>query len=112
MDVPLVRFPERPASLVDPPWAHAGGDPPSSGAALDRLFGVADDSHLPERFAAAGPIVVLDDPLVLLADFIEGVSLPVAEPVMLPTPTLVAVYDYTPGVDAVLHDSWSIDSPA
>ncbi|HSI01220.1 MAG TPA: hypothetical protein VLA02_11500 [Reyranella sp.] len=113
MDSALVRFPDRLASLVDSPWANAGGDPPSYGAALDRLFGTADDSHLLEHFAAADPIVVFDDPLVLLANLIEGVSLSAAEPVMLPMPELAAVYDFAPGVDAFhLHDTWSIDSPA
>ena len=113
MDSALVRFPDRPAPLVDPPWANAGVDPPSHGAALDRLFGAADDSHLLEHFAAAAdPIVMLDDPLVLLANFIEGVSLS-AEPVMLPMPELAAVYDFAPGVDAFqLHDAGGIDSPA
>ena len=113
MDSALVRFPARPAPLVDPPWANAGVDPPRYGAALDRVFGVAEDSHLLEHFAAADPIVVFDDPLVLLANFIEGVSLSTAEPVMLPMPEIAAVYDFAPGIDAFhLHDTWSIDSPA
>jgi hypothetical protein len=112
MDSLLVRFPDRPGPLVDPPWAQAGDDSPRHGAALDRLFGT-DDGHLLEHFAEAVPVLVLDDPLVLLANFIEGVSLPTAEPVMSPRPELVAVYDFAPGIDSFqLHDTWTVDSPA
>lgn len=112
MESALVCFPDRPGPLVDPPWAQAGDDQPSHGAALDRLFGT-DDSHLLEHFAEPVPVLVFDDPLVLLADFVEGMSLPTAEPVILPMPELVAVYDFGPGVESFhLHDTWSIDSPA
>jgi hypothetical protein len=114
MESPLVHFPDRPEPLLDSPWAAAASDLPVHGAALDRLFGTSDDTHLLEHFAAsAEPIVAFDDPLVLLANFVDGLSLPTAEPGALPMPELAAVYDFAPGVDAfTLHDYWTFDSHA
>lgn len=112
MDTPLVHFVDRPEGLIDAPWAAAGSDLPVHGAALDRVFGAADDTHLLEQFApSAEPIMVLDDPLVLLASFIDGVSLPTAEPVPMPMPEIAAVYDFAPGADAFhFHDTWALDT--
>jgi hypothetical protein len=112
MESVLVRFPDRPGPLVDPPWAQAGNDLPSHGAALDRLYGAPDGGHILEGFSAApDPIALLDDPLVVLANLIEGVSLPTDEPLALPMPEVAALHDFAPGIDAFhLHDAWSLDS--
>jgi hypothetical protein len=114
MESPLVSFAERPEPLLNPPWAAAGCDVPGHGAALDRLFGAPDDAHLLEQFApSVEPIITVDDPLVLLANLADGLSLPTAEPMALPMPELAAVYDFAPGADAFyLHDFWTLDSHA
>jgi hypothetical protein len=112
MEPSLVRFqhPPSPDSL----WAEAGHDVSAFGSALDRLFGETAGVHLLERFTVAdAPILIADDPLVLLANLIEGVSLPMADPVALPMPELAAVYDFGSGADSLTaHDLWVFDSHA
>ena len=84
------------------------------GAPLDRLFGEMADVHLLEHFTVANdPILIADDPLVLLANLIDGLSLPMADPVALPMPELAAVYDFGSGADSLnSYDLWVFDSHA
>jgi hypothetical protein len=112
MEPSLVRFQHPPSS--DSLWSEAGHDVCAFGAALDRLFGETADGHLLEHFTAASdPIVIADDPLVLLANLIDGLSLPMADPVALPMPELAAVYDFGSGADSLnSYDLWVFDSHA
>jgi hypothetical protein len=112
MESRLVRFAPHPSP--DSLWAGAGHDASAFGAALDRLFGETADIHLLEHFTVASdPILIADDPLVLLANLTDGVSLPMAEPVALPMPELAAVYDFGSGTDGLnAHDLWMFDSHA
>ncbi len=112
MEPNLVRFQHQPSP--DSPWAEAGHDAPAFGAALDRLFGETADVHLLEHFTVVSdPILIADDPLVLLANLIDGVSLPMADPVALPMPELAAVYDFGSGAESLnAHDLWVFDSHA
>ena len=112
MESSLVRFQHQ--LSPDPLWAGAGHDAPAFGAALDRLFGEMADVHLLEHFTVANdPILIADDPLVLLANLIDGVSLPMADPVALPMPELAAVYDFGSGADSLnVHDLSVFDSHA
>ncbi len=110
MEPSLVRFQHQ--APPDSLWAEAGHDAPTFGAALDRLFGETADVHLLEHFTVASdPILIADDPLVLLANLIEDVSLPMADPIALPMPELAAVYDFGSGADGLNpHDLWVFDS--
>ncbi len=114
MEPSLVRFADALPSAPQSLWAEAGCDSVAWGASLDRLFGAPDDGHLLEHFAPAADVIVpFDDSLVLLASFIDGVSLPTAEPMPLPMAELAAVYDFSAGADGLhLHDVWTFDSHA
>ncbi|HYD04668.1 MAG TPA: hypothetical protein VEC60_03040 [Reyranella sp.] len=102
MERSLVEFVQSPSPA--PLWAEAGYDFAAFGAALDRVFGEAGDLHLHEQVAVADePIMVIDDPLVLLANLMDGLGLPDPSPVTMPE--LAAVYDFAPdGFD--LQDLW------
>jgi len=103
MERPLVDFVQTPSPA--PPWAEAGYDVAAFGAALDCVFGEASDLHLHEHFATADEaILMLDDPLVLLGNLIEGLGLP-TDPLPAPMPELAAVYDFAPG-GFDLQDLW------
>jgi hypothetical protein len=110
MEMVLVDFQRAPSPA--PLWAEAGHDAPAFSAALDRVFGEPSEVHLIEHFAAANEaLLVADDPLVLLANLIEGLGLPMADPLPAPMPELAAVYDFAPdGFN--LHDLWVYDSHA
>jgi hypothetical protein len=111
MKEPLVDFDHTPSPA--PLWAEAGHDAAAFGAALDRVFGEAGDVHVVEHFASgADPIVIIDDPLVLLGNLMDGLGLPAADSVPhAPMPELAAVYDFAP--DGLhLSDLWVHDPHA
>jgi hypothetical protein len=111
MERPLVHF-EHGLSPT-PLWAEAGHDAAACGAALDRLFGEAGDVHLQEHFAAADEaILVADDPLVLLANLMDGLGAPMADPLPAPMPELAAVYDFGAADGFNPHDLWVYDAHA
>ena len=91
MESCLVRFEQTPSPA--PLWAEAGHDASAFGAALDRVFGEPSDIHLIQHFASAGEAaLVADDPLVVLANLIDGLGLPMADSVPASMPELAAVY--------------------
>jgi hypothetical protein len=95
MERPLVDF----AQIAPPasPWAEAGHDTAAFGASLDRVFGGASDLHVVEHYASGdAPILMVDDPLVLLANLMDGLGLPAADVPHMPMPELAAVYDFAP----------------
>src|ERR1700727_1032056 len=96
MKAPLVDFEHTPSPA--PLWADAGHDAAAFGAALDRVFGETGDVHVVEHFASGGDLfVVIDDPLVLLTNLMDGLGLPAADIVPhAPMPELAAVYDFAP----------------
>jgi hypothetical protein len=107
METTLVRFEHTPVPVS--PWAEAGHDAAAFGAALDRVFGDASEVHVLEHFTATDqPILIADDPLVLLANLTDGLDLPMGDPVPAPMPEFAAVYDFTAGADA--HDLWVYDA--
>jgi hypothetical protein len=110
MERPLVDFERTPSPA--PLWAEAGHDAPPFSAALDRVFGEPADLHLIEHFASADALsLIADDPLVLLANLMDGLALPMADPLPAPMPEVAAVYDFAPdGFN--LHDLWVYDSHA
>jgi hypothetical protein len=110
MNRPLVSFEHTPVPA--PLWAEAGHDAAAFGAAVDRVFGEASDLHVAEYWAAVDePVLIVDDPLVLLGNLLDGLGLPMAEVPPAPMPELAAVYDFAPdGFD--LHDFWVYDSHA
>lgn len=109
MNKPLVRFEQTPSPA--PLWAEAGHDTPAFGAALDRVFGETGDTHLIEHFASAdGAIFVTDDPLVLLANLMDGFSLPMGDAPPAPMPELTAICDFAAGDGFQLHDHWVYDA--
>ena len=110
MERPLIEFEHTPSAAL--PWAEAGHDVTAFGAALDRIFGEASDLHVVEHFASGDePIGVIDDPLVLLANLMDGLGLPVADVPHAPMPELAAVYDFAPdGLN--LPDLWVHDPHA
>ena len=109
MERPLVEFEHTPSPA--PLWAEAGHDAAAFGAALDRVFG-ENDLHVAEHFASGDdPILIVDDPLVLLANLMDGLGLPVADTPHAPMPELAAVYDFAPdGLN--LPDLWVHDPHA
>ena len=109
MERPLIEFEQTPSPA--PLWAEAGHDAAAFGAALDRVFGESD-LHVVEHFASGDdPIVVIDDPLVLLSNLMDGLGLPVADVPHAPMPELAAVYDFAPdGLN--LPDLWVHDPHA
>src|SRR5436190_2874886 len=89
MESCLVRFEQTPSPA--PLWAEAGHDASAFGAALDRVFGEPRDIHLIQHFASGGEAaLVADDPLVVLANLIDGVGLPMADSVPTPMAELAA----------------------
>lgn len=108
MERPLVVFEQTPSPA--PPWDEAGHDASAFGAALDRVFGEAHDVHLIEHFMTADDSsLLIDDPLVLLANLVEGLGLPDPSPATMPE--LAAVYDFAPnGFNP--HDHWVYDAHA
>jgi hypothetical protein len=108
MNRPLVDFRHAPSPA--PLWAEAGHDAAAFGAALDRVFG-ENDLHVVEHFAAGDePLLMVDDPLVLLANLMDGLGLP-TEATPAPMPELAAVYDFAP--DGLhLPDLWVHDPHA
>src|SRR5262249_18637763 len=107
MEKPLVDFAQTPSPA--PLWAEAGHDASAFGAALDRLFGEAD-LHLIEHYASVDQaILMLDDPLVLLSNLIDGLGV-MGDPMPAPMPELVAVYDFAP--EGFSHDHWVYDAHA
>jgi hypothetical protein len=108
MNRPLVDFRQTPSPV--PLWAEAGHDAAAFGAALDRVFGESD-LHVVEHFAAGNqPVLMVDDPLVLLANLMDGLGLP-TETAPAPMPELAAVYDFAP--DGLhLQDLWVHDPHA
>ena len=110
METTLVRFEHTPVPVS--PWAEAGHDAAAFGAALDRVFGDASEVHVLEHFTATDqPILIADDPLVLLANLMDGLGLPMADVPHAPMPELAAVYDFAP--DGLhLQDLWVHDPHA
>ena len=110
MERPLVDFAH--ASSPLPLWDEAGHDASAFGAALDRLFGESGEVHVIEHFATIdAAILPVDDPLVLLANLIDGLGLPMADPLPAPMPEVAAVYDVA--ADGFnLHDLWVYDATA
>ena len=108
MERPLVDFEQAPSPA--PLWDEAGHDVSIFGAALDRVFGETNDIHVIEHFAAIdASSLVIDDPLVLLANLMDGLGLP--DPSPAPMPELAAVYDFAPdGFNP--HDHWVYDAHA
>lgn len=116
----MLKFIQMITSLVDfrhalslaPLWAEAGHDLGSFSAALDRVFGETSDVHVVEHFASADDLIaIFDDPLVLLANLMDGLGLPLAETQPAPMPELAAVYDFAPD-SFTLHDFWVHDPHA
>jgi hypothetical protein len=107
MESPLVRFEHALAPAA--PWAAAGHDITLFGAALDRVFGDAGDLHLLQHFATADDILLGDDPLVLLANLIDGFGPSMGDPPPTVLPELAAMYDFG-GDGAYLHDLWVYDT--
>jgi hypothetical protein len=111
MERPLVRFEHTPSPA--PLWAEAGHDACAFGAAIDRVFGEASDVHVIEHFASIDEtILVADDPLVLLANLMDGLGLPMTDPLPGPMPELAAVYDFGVSDGFNLHDLWVYDAHA
>ena len=111
MESCLVRFEQTPSPA--PLWAEAGHDASAFGAALDRVFGEPSDIHLIQHFASAGEAaLVADDPLVVLANLIDGLGLPMADSVPAPMPELAAVYDFAAADGFNTHDHWVYDAHA
>jgi hypothetical protein len=110
MERPLIEYAQTPPPAS--PWAEAGHDAAVFGASLDRIFGEASDLHVVEHFASGdGPILMVDDPLVLLANLMDGLGLPAADVPLTPMPELAAVYDFAP--DGLhLQDLWVHDPHA
>ncbi len=109
MEQSLVEFAQTPSPAS--PWAEAGHDIAAFGASLDRVFG-ENDLHVVEHFASGDqPMPMVDDPLVLLANLMDGLGLPVANVPHAPMPELAAVYDFAP--DGLhLQDLWVHDPHA
>src|SRR5690349_21552634 len=109
MERPLVQFEQTPSPA--PLWAEAGHDAAAFGAALDRVFG-ENDLHVVEHFASGDELLpIVDDPLVVLANLMDGLGLPVADVPPAPMPELAAVYDFAPdGLN--LPDLWVHDPHA
>ena|SRR5436190_22996425 len=111
MESCLVRFEQTPSPA--PLWAEAGHDASAFGAALDRVFGEPRDIHLIQHFASAGEAaLVADDPLVVLANLIDGLGLPMADSVPASMPELAAVYDFAAADGFNTHDHWVYDAHA
>ncbi|TMJ26509.1 MAG: hypothetical protein E6G95_13455 [Alphaproteobacteria bacterium] len=111
MERSLVRFEQTPSPA--PLWAEAGHDASAFGAALDRVFGEPRDIHLIQHFASAGEAaLVADDPLVVLANLIDGLGLPMADSVPASMPELAAVYDFAAADGFNTHDHWVYDAHA
>jgi hypothetical protein len=110
MERPLVAFEHTPSPA--PLWAEAGHDAAAFGAALDRLLGDTGDLHVVEHYGSGDePMPMVDDPLVLLANLMDGLGLPVADVPHAPMPELAAVYDFAP--DGLhLPDLWVHDPHA
>ena len=108
MKKPLVDFEQTPSPA--PLWNEAGHDVSAFGAALDKVFGESSDLHVIEHFATANESsLLIDDPLVLLANLMEGLGLP--DPSPAPMPELAAVYDFAPdGFNP--HEHWVYDAHA
>jgi len=108
MKEPLVDFEQTPSPA--PPWDEAGHDVSAFGAALDRVFGESSELHVIEHFATAdASIPPIDDPLVLLANLMDGLGLPDPSPVTMPE--FAAVYDFAPdGFNQ--HEHWVYDAHA
>ncbi len=107
MERPLVDFAHD--SSPAPLWAEAGHDASAFGAALDRVFGDAGDLHVIGHFTSTdAAMLAVDDPLVLLANLMDGFGLPMADPLPAPMPEFAAVYDFAP--DSLNpHDLWVYD---
>ncbi|MBS0522739.1 MAG: hypothetical protein JSS04_03805 [Proteobacteria bacterium] len=107
MDRPLIAFAQTPPAAS--PWAAAGHDTAAFGASLDRVYGVAGNLHVVQHFAPGdAPLPMVDDPLVLLGNLMDGLGLPVADMPHTPMPELAAVYDFAP--DGLhLRDLWVHD---
>src|SRR5205814_6014718 len=102
------------SALVRPALGRGGSRRAGFRGRARPLFGEMADVHLLEHFTVANdPILIADDPLVLLANLIDGLSLPMADPVALPMPELAAVYDFGSGADSLnSYDLWVFDSHA
>jgi hypothetical protein len=122
----LVEFDRRDLPIYATPesqWADAGRDAASYGAPLDRLFGepgtvfVSGDLVSP-TLSAAPALPVVDDPLVELGGFNDGLMVPAmdhetahAGPA-LHLPEIAAVYDFADGLHLsnLTHDLWTFDT--
>jgi hypothetical protein len=107
MERPLIEFAQTPSPAS--PWAEAGHDTAAFGASLDRVYGETSNLHVVEHFASGdAPFLLVDDPLVLLANLMDGLGLPGADVPHAPMPELAAVYDFAP--DGLhLQDLWNHD---
>jgi hypothetical protein len=111
MEWPLIDFAQTPSPA--PLWAEAGHDTAAFGASLDRVFGEASGFHVVEHFTSGGqPFLMVDDPLVLLGNPMDGLGLPVADVPHAPMPELAAVYGFAPDSVHHLQDFWVHDPHA
>ncbi len=73
---------------------------------------LSEAADVVEHFASGDqPFLMIDDPLVLLANLMDGLGLPMADVPHAPMPELAAVYDFAP--DGLhLQDLWVHDPHA